>query len=206
MAASIKTLGSSDTWLWVAIAGLSPTSNGRDRQVQYFFDGQIHGTPNMITNVDLQYHGDGGEHEFTGLSPGTTYQVKAVIYTYSDNGSSYTTEEVTANLKTTGSAGSVRPNNWAWSPPITAGSEIRISAAHWNAFCSRINAFRVFADLSPRNFTPAQTGQEITSWRAISVAGAIYDMTGGPVPAPQVGDPITAAFFNDLRDRLNSVG
>lgn len=132
----------------------------------------------------------------SGLSPKTTYTMNVSI-----NGGDW----LGGQEFTTGSG---RPDDWEWWSVVAKGAEIRLSAAEWNAFTACINAFRVYASLAEHSFTAAVSGKTAISASICNQARtAISAIDGhGTLPAAAVKDaPITAAFFNDLRDALNAI-
>lgn len=133
---------------------------------------------------------------FVGLTPGTDYFV--VVY--------YNEAEFHDEAFTT--LANARPDAWEWWSVVEKGAEIQLSAAEWNAFTACINDFRVYKDLAEYSFTTAVSGKTAISAAIVNQARtAIAAISGhGTLPAAAVqGDPVTAAFFNDLRDALNTV-
>lgn len=134
------------------------------------------------------------------LDPGNSYRFNAGE---TSNGAT-TWYWGTAPMVTTASA-AVRPNNWQWWSTIRKSYEIRISANEWNAFCDRINDFRDYVGLSYRNFATVYSGTKISASIVNQARSAIADMTSRAPHAVYAGDTITADFFLDLGDALNSV-
>ena len=132
----------------------------------------------------------------SGLLPGTKYTMNVSI-----NGGDW----LGGQEFTTGSS---RPDDWEWWSTVAKGAEIQLSAAEWNAFGECINEFRVYAGLSEYSFTTAVSGTTKISAAIVNQARtAISAIDGhGTLPSAAVaGNPITAAFFNNLKDALNAI-
>ena len=103
---------------------------------------------------------------------------------------------------------SPRPNNWSWTNTISSGSQIKLTAAEWNSFTSRINEFRDYKGLSAYSFTTAISGTTPIEYTICNQAyTAINAITGhGTMPAQLTnGGPLYASFFNGLKDALNAI-
>ena len=100
-----------------------------------------------------------------------------------------------------------RPDDWSWWSTISSGSAIAITAAEWNAFTTRINEFREYADLSSYSFTTVSSGTPISYWIVNQARTAISEISGhGSLPSAAVsGGKISASFFNSLASALNSI-
>ena len=139
---------------------------------------------------------------FENLTPSTLYAVNVI---YSKDG--WTTYE-TMGLETVLTDDiKYRPSDWVWTSIIASGKDISITATEWNDFCSRINEFRDYDDLSPYNFDTVLKGDEISAVICNQACDAINDITGHGVLPSSVskGDEIYAGFFTGLRDALNAV-
>lgn len=113
-----------------------------------------------------------------------------------------------AGAKTFTTGGKTRPADWAWQSDVRAGRPVALTADEWNAFYDRIDAFRVYTGREPwPNYKPVKRGMVISAAIVNEVRAAISPM--GPTdPLPKYinpGDPITADYFNSLKDFLNSV-
>lgn len=100
---------------------------------------------------------------------------------------------------------STRPDDWEWWNTIQSGKPIQLEAAEWNAFCERINEFRVWFGVNEYDFTVVESGDPIKADIVNEARIAILTMTADIPRAVERGDPITAQFFLDLQDALNSV-
>lgn len=100
-----------------------------------------------------------------------------------------------------------RPDDWYWDSTIASGYEINLTADEWNAFCDRINEFRVYDGLDEYDFTRVYSGDEISAAICNEAWYAINAITGhGTMPSKAVsGGALYASFFTGLRDALNSV-
>lgn len=142
-----------------------------------------------------------------GLTPGTEYA--ANVY--------YSTDETTMEnyiigtqyIKTLERS---RPNDWSWSTNIVKGATVPkygeslapITAAEWNAFCERINAFRVYKSLSTYSFTTVSSGTPMTLAIVNQAISAISAISGhGTIPT--ASNAISAYFWQGLESALNAV-
>lgn len=100
-----------------------------------------------------------------------------------------------------------RPDDWSWWSTIKTGSPIAITAKEWNAFCTRIDEFREYDELSPYPFTSVSKGTLISAEIVNEARSAIGSISGhGTLPSKvSSGDAITASFFNALKTALNSI-
>lgn len=112
------------------------------------------------------------------------------------------------SARVTVDAAAQRPANWSWWSTVAQGAAIQISAAEFRAFLDRINEFRVYTGLPEYGaFVYPSAGDVMT---AVMMGHPVYAIRAmGPSiatpTAPFAGDPITAAFFNGLRNSLNSI-
>lgn len=110
-----------------------------------------------------------------------------------------------------------RPPDWEWEYPIYSGAEFYdqignivylMRAGHWDEFTNTINLFRKHKQMQEINFTRAtRTTSDAALTSCINEAiDAVNEMTThSNMPRVYKGDPITAAIFTGLRDRLNSI-
>jgi len=140
-----------------------------------------------------------GNVTHTGLTANTNYTLYIQAWdsteTYGSGSQSYV-------VKTAGA----RPSNFSgWGITVAAGQPCAITAAKWNEFTAKINAFRVYKGLSNYGFTTAVPGNDIYAWMANQL---ISGMTGLGVSLPSTvssGGDFTAAWLNALTTALNSV-
>ena len=107
--------------------------------------------------------------------------------------------------------GSGRPTDWEWSPAITQGATISITAAHWNDFITRIQAFATYKGVTLSSTTKsdaaATQGERMMESQANAARTLISSLSPptSPPSAVSAGDTITAAFMNGLKNSLNSI-
>lgn len=132
-----------------------------------------------------------------GLSEGTKYVANVRL-----NGS-----WIGAKTFTTRSSKPPRPSDWAWSSRVEAGAAIGLTAAEWNGFCARIEAFRAYAGLDSYGLTTVSPGTPISAAIVNEARSAISEIGGhGTLPAAAAkGAGISASIFIRLRDALNAV-
>lgn len=140
-------------------------------------------------------------YTFTGLSPNTTYNV---FCNYSNNSSSTVDDTLGITVTT---AKISRPSNFEWTNAKVTGKAFNLTAAEWNSFTARINAFRAYKGLSNYSFTTAYTGNVFTAAMYTQAQTAIKGIAGYGTGIPNAvkGGAITADHFTKIRDELNSI-
>ena len=141
------------------------------------------------------YYSD--EWTSSNLSPSTLYNFAASVET---------TQVYWYYASATTSA-STRPLNWAWYTSKTSGTAFNITATEWNAFCGRINEFRVYKSLTNYSFTSAVSGNNAQASQINQARTAINAMTP-PTSVPAIvssNGNCLQSTVNGLRDSLNSV-
>ncbi len=113
-----------------------------------------------------------------------------------------------------------RPSNFAWTTTISQGGNIYstdfvnktlyiLTSVEWNAFITKINAFRVYKGLGNYSFTAVSSGTLITKEIINQTITAINDIPSKTINPPATlvtGDIINkASLYTGLRDALNSV-
>lgn len=113
------------------------------------------------------------------------------------------------------------PSSFEWDIPKASGQPIRLSASEWNAFTNKINEFLKYKGKSAVAFTKAVSaglgkgavvggnhglseGKVISAKMMNEAVNAIASM-GGDVSEVVNGTPVTAEFFNNIVDVLNSI-
>ena len=140
-------------------------------------------------------------YTFTGLSPNTTYNV---FCNYSNNSSSAVDTALGITVTT---AKTSRPSNFEWTNAKVTGQAFNLTAAEWNSFTARINAFRAYKGLSNYSFTTAYTGNPFTAAMYTQAQNAIRGISGYGTYIPDAvkGGAITAYHLNQIRDELNII-
>lgn len=117
------------------------------------------------------------------------------------------TSDKWAGTKKFTTGGKSRPADWSWWSAVAAGKPVNISADEWNAFYDRIDAFRIYAGQGAWGlYKPVSKGTVISAAIVNEVRAAIGPITTAARPKYiNPGDPITADYFNSLKDFLNSV-
>lgn len=103
---------------------------------------------------------------------------------------------------------SARPSNWSWISSVSKGSSLSLTAYEWTMFCARINAFRSYKGLSQYSFEGVISGVTEISASIVNAARTAISAMSPSVALPasvSVGDDISAAFFNGLKNSLNSI-
>ena len=133
---------------------------------------------------------------FGGLMPNTSYTANVSVDGAWLGAITFTTEKTDS-----------RPSNWSWVSTVGSGKTVNISAAEWNNFCARINAFRTYKDMSNYSFTAATQGADISAAIVNQAWTAINAISGhGTMPSKAVsGGPMYASFFTGLASALNAI-
>jgi len=139
---------------------------------------------------------------FTGLSPGTTYLVKISVRDADQNviGSA-----VTRHFSTAG-----RPAKWSWESTVSAGKAINMTAAEFNRFIDHVYEMMEYAGVSDSSVPSDHYVTKGARMKAGDVKDireiiAGMDPPQGVPAAVSAGDTITAAFFDGLKNSLNSI-
>lgn len=178
------------------------TSGSVAMQHNWYLDGSLY------TTVQTAKGETSSSCSFRGLSPGTRYSVRVVVYALSpwkelDSGSSAAT--------TQGSKRPPRPSNWYWRNVGSAGTAFNMPASEWNDFVTRIQDFAEYKGITLSSAILSGARASKGSQPLASQANAACMMIERLAPSVSVpysvssGDPITASFFDGLRNALNSV-
>lgn len=145
--------------------------------------------------------GSTGLHTIEGLEPETAYVINYRGYNNDGVGPFMNTGKTFTTL-------SLRPDDWSWWTRVQSDGNIDISADEWNAFCDRINEFRDYCGLTAYYFTTVRRGDYISANVVNEAVWAIRNMSP-PISPPSQVTPgvsyVTAAFFNGLKNALNSI-
>lgn len=167
-----------------------------------------------VTGSAISLIGSSFSENFDNLSPGRLYRV-GVEFSLTDRIGNQ--KKWRAMAEAEGSEVDVlyirtRSNQlepWEWWTTIADGEKVKLRAPEWNAFTAHINVVRVYKGLPEITaFTTAVGGQtRIGATICNQARAAIDDIDGhGELPDEAVMDkPLSAGFFNKLRDALNAV-
>ena len=182
----------SETYVTIEVYGLSYGDSVR------FFVRREPATGTMLVDQAFTATSSTMAKSFFVLSAGSTYAINVYV-----NG-----VVLGANYFTTpGGQPSVRrPDNWYWSG-IYQGGNISLSAYSWNQFCSRINEFRRYKNMSSYSFSSAYSGGAMYAYQANEAWYAINEIGGHGAMPNRVysGDAIYASFMIQLQDALNAI-
>ena len=114
-----------------------------------------------------------------------------------------------------------KPTSFKWDIPKASGQPIRLSASEWNAFTNKINEFLKYKGKSAVAFTKAVSAglgkgavvggnhglseRKVISAKMMNEAVNAIASMGGDVSEVVNGTPVTAEFFNNIVDVLNSI-
>jgi len=169
-----------------------------DAASNYTLQWRVSGSGSAYSN----YNTTGTSYTISGLLEATQYEVRVQGYDCNANGCSYSLWDY--EYPTTVSE---RPLNWSWYTSKTSGTNFNITATEWNAFCGRINEFRVYKGLSNYSFTSAVSGNNAQASQINQARTAINAMSP-PTSVPSSvsgGGNCLPSTVNGLRDSLNSV-
>lgn len=140
-----------------------------------------------------------GNVTHTGLTANTNYTLYIQAW---DSTETYGSGSQYYVVKTAGA----RPSNFSgWGITVAAGQPCAITAAKWNEFTAKINAFRVYKVLSNYGFTTAVPGNDIYAWMANQLVNGMAGLGVSPPATVSSGQDFTAAWLNALTTALNSV-
>lgn len=133
----------------------------------------------------------------SGLSPNTSYLANVLV-----NGGLFASTSYAFTTKAI-----QRPGDWAWWSTVSQEEPIKLTAAEWNRFCTVINEFRLYKNLSEYSFTTVYSGTAISASIVNQAYTAINAISGhGTMPGrAYAGNDITAYFFNQLKNALNAI-
>lgn len=162
----------------------------KKNQASLFYKTTLTGS---ATTYDFEYDADG-----LPLVGGATYTVGVRAYDAAGNFSTM--------LSITRTTPKNRPSNWSWFTSKTSGGSFNLTFDEWNKFCSRINDFRDYHNLSSYGFTNAVQGETFFAYMYNQARTAIVDLPRTislPSSVSSMQD-LTASSLNGLRDALNS--
>lgn len=143
-------------------------------------------------------------YTISGLSSSTDYAVNVCSIPASGQGGEWAVAE---DFTTDSAPAPTRPTNWEWWSDVRAGQPIAFTDAEFQAFYDKIDAFRIYRGVSAwPNFIPVSRGTPISADIVNEARAAIAEITTAALPpTARGGEPITASYFNALKDYLNSV-
>lgn len=161
-------------------------------------------------------------YTFYGLEPDTAYYIK-ISPRAATSGQEAMEPATTVLMYTEAEEPEGRPNDWYWSATISKGAEMDyrkisdteyevypLTAREWNRFIDRIFQFLVYTggsySGSPSSWY-VTAGEEMRAEDVENVRQLI-DVMNPPVSVPakvSSGRKLTAAFFNGLKNSLNSI-
>lgn len=172
------------------------TFGANTHHVNVYLPGATPQTQTLYSNGNVT-HGN-ASYPLTANTNYTLYiQAWDASETYGSGSQSYI-------VKTAGA----RPANFSgWGIPVESGQPCVLSAAKWNEFTAKINAFRVYKGLGNYGFTTVLPGWDYAAWIFNQAVSGMAGL-GVTVPAARTGgqvQDISAAWINSLVTALNSV-
>ena len=115
-----------------------------------------------------------------------------------------------------------RPDDWSWNSSVSSGFSLSwLTGQIWCDFIDRIQAFATYKEedisdcpmtkpstlSSLKTVSTSQVGMSLTIMQACNEVAAAINALDPPTkaPYPTAGAAISAAYFNALRDALNSI-
>lgn len=137
---------------------------------------------------------------FAQLSMGTTYSVRVKVQKsgFDDSGWSGWVDITTPY--TIGS--------WAWESEVSSGVPVMISAAEWKNFLTKINEVEQKVKGSQTTFDRRiYSGDDISATIVNVAVNALNTMlpVGNKIATVSSGQSLSAAFFNGMKEKLNSL-
>lgn len=159
-----------------------------------------------------QFNNPSSSVAITGLTSNTTYEIKASSFFYV-NGT--TLESVDYSPLITITLGG-RPDNFSWTSNISKGTKLTVSgtnviiltAAEWNSFTAKINAFRNYKGYGNYAFTTVSKNTKFTAAIFNEARNAINAMSP-PTPVHSSTTSgvtkIDSWILTKIKDSLNSI-
>lgn len=140
-----------------------------------------------------------GNVTHTGLTASTPYTLYIQAW---DSTETYGSGSQSYGVTTAGA----RPSNFSgWGITVAAGQPCTITAAKWNEFTAKVNAFRTYKGLANYGFTTVAPTGTIWYWLANQLVNGIAPMSGAVPSTVSSGDAITAAWLNAVTNALNGI-
>lgn len=158
----------------------------------------------FVTSWDGVYDGKTAAYTFSGLQPNTLYYIKFLPY---DAYGGRLDPAYTDSFTTTAND---RPANWEWESTVSSGSAMNMTAAEFNQFIDRIFAFAAYKGETLPGYASSYyvtAGTDMLASEVNAVRALISAMSPPTAPpsAASRSSAITAAFFNGLKNSLNSI-
>ena len=198
---ALQLVSRTSTSITVKAVGLPEEASGVN-----WYIGTSTGSMPFVTSWDGVYAGETAAYTFSGLQPNTLYHIKFLPY---DTYQVRLDPACTDSFYTLPVSGS-RPANWAWESNIAAGVTVNVTAAEWNRYIDRLYAFAAYKNVSlPGSASDyyAVKGEMILAAEVNAVRSLLANLLPPTSPPAAVtkGQTITAAWFNGLKNSLNSI-
>lgn len=196
---ALELVSRTSTSITVKAVGLPTDAAG----VNWYF-GTSTGSMPFVTSWDGVYDGETAAYTFSGLQPNTLYYIKFLPY------DAYVGRLDPAYTDSFTTAANDRPADWAWESTVSSGAAFGMKAAEFNRFIDRIYAFAAYKGITLPGYASSyyvtagtdMLASEVNAVRALISAMAPPTALPGAVSR---GSAITAAFFNGLKNSLNSI-
>ena len=172
------------------------------RHTQYTIT--VNGKTKIVTK-DEDNEGETHSATFTGLDSDTNYEVIAVVYYYTPDGTNLSS----TFSDTFATDEDPRPSNFAWDTPKVQGEAFGVTASEWNRLIDKVKEFHEYVHGAynstgyPMEYV--EQGDIFYAERFNEVRYAIGSLYSTGIQDKVSGDPITAADLNKIVDSLNSI-
>lgn len=178
---------------------LDTTYERTDRYIDWYLNEIYWGRSYLgayVSTSDLQY--------IYGLTAVTAYTVEAVIH-YTDT--AQPGADITKGLSGWCTTAPARPAFFDWNTSKVSGNAFNLTANEWNALLYNINAVRTYYNISPYDFSYADSGYPFTADMYNQAVYAIQEIYGygGYLSTVSKGDIIYASYLNTLASELNAI-
>lgn len=175
--------------------------------ISYLGTSQDHTSSSFSTTRGLTW-------EFSDIPTDTQVSCKVSLYDY-DTDKLYDTDKATVTT-----LGASRPDDWAWTSNVSKGASMPytrsgktitckpLTASEWNEFVDRVAVFREYLGLSAQDLSAFYVSPgDAFDTEVPEAMRQFLDGMNPPTAVPSAissGKRITAAFFNGLKNSLNS--
>ena len=99
-----------------------------------------------------------------------------------------------------------KPTALNWATKVST-EPFSMTSSEWNTMTAKINEWRVYQESPEMSFTVAYSGNDLTASMFNQVVNAITALNPpfSPAATVSIGDDVTAAKMNRIRDSLNSL-
>lgn len=200
--ASLSFTNIATTSIGAYVSGLDTSYARNDRYIEWYNGYDSAGTSSLAAHAS-----NSSTKIFSGLRPGTSYSIRAIIHFSSTPTSGLDSTKEISSICRTKEEPATRPSYFSWDTAKNSGAEFKLTASEWNRLTSNINSVRSYHGASTVSFTRAVSGNVFTADMFNQARSAIVSIAyiSGGIPTASSGGTIYASMLNALRDGINSV-